>query len=238
MRTFTSIVLSGLFFASFAPAALADWKSESEAGVVITSGNSTTQSLNAKSGTEYTFEKNMLRLQGSYLQAKQSGVLSALAWSLGLRYERELSQMLSVFAGQSVEGDQFAGILQRYNSDLGAKYFFYKQPKDFIWFAEGGYRYTKENAVTYSKGFQKARVYTEAEKNWTATTSTKLWLEYIPNFTLSDAWLFNTELSLSSAINSYFSIKTAYLVKYSNAPASISAKKTDTAFTTALVAKF
>ncbi|MGZ3712440.1 MAG: DUF481 domain-containing protein [Bdellovibrionota bacterium] len=237
MRTFTSVVLSCLIF-TFSVSARADWKSDNEAGVVVTTGNSTTQSLNAKTTTDRTFAKNLLRLQGSYLRAKQSGVLSALTWSLGFRYERELSEKFSVFAGQSVEGDRFAGILQRYNTDLGGKYFFYKLPKDFIWFAEAGYRYTKEHTATYSKGFQKARLYSEAEKNWTDSTSTKLWVEYIPNFTVSQAWLFNSEPSLSSAVSTYFSIKTAHLVKYSNAPVSAALKKTDAAFTTALVAKF
>lgn len=223
----------------FSGAAFAEFKNESEAGVVITSGNSRTNTYNAKTITQYLFDKNTLRLEASYLQAKQSGVLSAENWLLGLRYERELSEKLSVFLGQSVESDPFAGFLQRYNSDLGAKYYLYKLEKNFVWFAEGGYRFTRENSTGgVHQNFQKARFYTEAEKFWSEATSTKLWVEYIPNFTVSQAWLLNGEASVASALNSTFSVKTAYLVRYNNRPPVAKADKTDTTFTTALVAKF
>jgi putative salt-induced outer membrane protein len=227
-------------FATVSISALAETKNSSEAGIVSTTGNTKTTSYNVKDQTIYTFaEKNKVQFDGSYLQAKQNGVLSAENWMLGLRYERELSPLWSLFVGQSVEGDQFSGFLQRYNTDAGAKYFIIKKEKDIVWFAEGGYRYTKEHRIDEThKEFQKGRVYTETEKFWTPTTSTKLWLEYVPNFTESEAWLLNGEASVSAALNTMFSIKTAYLVKYNNLPAAAGAKQTDTTFTTALVAKF
>ena len=228
-----------LMLVSLPIAAHAEWKNESQAGIVITGGNSRTQSLNLKSESQYSFTKNTFRFDANYLQAKQSGVKSAESWMLGLRYERAFRETLSGFLAQSVEGDRFAGILQRYNTDVGAKQYLYKRPKDFEWFLEGGYRFTSEHSSDGIKqNFQKGRLYTEAEKFWASATSTKLWLEYIPNFTRSQAWLFNGEVSASSALNSIFSVKTAYLVKYNNEPPVASAMKTDTAFTTSLVAKF
>jgi putative salt-induced outer membrane protein len=222
-----------------AASAHADWKDSSEAGVVVTSGNSKTMSYNLKSSTQYLFDLNTLQLDGSYLQSRNKGVTSAQSWLIGLRFERALSNQWSAFLGQSLEGDRFSGFFQRYNTDLGAKYFLYKLDKDILWFAEAGYRFSRENSTNgTSKNAQKARLYSEAEKFWSKSTSTKLWVEYIPNFTVSQAWLLNGEASVSSALDSTFAVKSAYLVKYNNNPASSGVLKTDTVFTTSLVAKF
>lgn len=223
----------------FLPAVHADFSNESEAGIVLTGGNSDTQSWHAQDTSQYAFDKNSLRFNGNYLAAKQNDLESAQKWSLGLRFERELAEKVSSFVAQSAEGDKFAGVLQRYNSDIGAKFFLAKREKDFTWDVEAGYRFTHEHTTNaLLKDYQKGRIYSEAEKYWAATTSTKLWVEYLPNFTFARGWLFNAEASVSSALNSVFSVKTAYLLNYNNSPASPLARKTDTSFTTSLVAKF
>jgi putative salt-induced outer membrane protein YdiY len=229
-----------LLLALFSLRAFAEEKltDESQAGVVITNGNSSTQTYNVASKTRYAWDKNAVELNGKYLRGSTSGTVTALNWLVGLRYERELSEVLSLFLGESAEGDQFAGVLQRYNTDAGAKYYFRKLEKDFTWFAEAGYRYTSQHDVTgLTKGYQKARLYSEAEKYWAPTTSTKLWAEYVPNFTVSQQWLLNSEASVSSSLNSVFAVKVAYGWRYNNSPPLASAQKSDTTFSTSLVAK-
>lgn len=231
-------VLIAVLAAFAAPLAHADFKNDAELGLIVTNGNTKTQSLSLKDATNYTWEKNVATFTGNFLRAEQNDALSAKNWGIGLRYEREIHALLNAFAAQQVEADRFAGIRQRYNSDLGAKYFLRKLDKDFIWFFEAGYRFTKQNNTSGTvDNFQKARVYGEAEKFWSPTTSTKLWVEFQPNFTLSRAWLLNSEASVSSALSSVFAIKTAYLVRINNLPP-VAAGKTDTSFTTSLVAKF
>lgn len=216
----------------------AEIKNESELGLIVTNGNSKVQSYNAKSTTKYLLDKNTFRLDANFLQSKQSGIRTSENWLLGLRYERELSSLLSIYAGQSVESDTFAGYLRRYNSDLGLKYFFDKKEKNFLWFAEAGYRFTHEREVSGIKhDFHKGRLYTEAEKYWAETTSTKLWVEYLPNFSETRSWLLNSEFSVSSALNTVFSVKSAFQVRYNHAPLVTDTIKTDTAFTSSLVAK-
>jgi hypothetical protein len=94
---------------------------ESEAGVVITGGNAKAQSFNFLQLNQYRWESDRLRFDGRFLKSSASGVESARSWLLGLRYERSLVDHLSGFAGQNVESDVFAGFLQRYNTDVGAK---------------------------------------------------------------------------------------------------------------------
>lgn len=212
-------------------------KSEAELGYVVTSGNTKVSTLSAKDKSSYSFDANSVVFSGGYLTSKNAGTTSAKNWNLGLRYERALTERFSLFIGQAVMGDRFQNIKQRYNSDLGGKYFIVKEDT-LNWFAELGYRFTKENSVTFSKNFHYARAYTEIEKKWNESVSTKYWIEYLPNFTESKDYLVNTELSLNAMLNSVFSVKSGYLVRFDGMPAPGVVKKTDTVFTTALVAKF
>ncbi len=219
--------------------AFAELKNESEAGVVVANGNSRAQTFNLKQKSDYVAGVHTYTFTGAYLKSKQNGVDSAEAWNLGLRYEQALSDSFSIFAAQNAEGDQFAGIRQRYNTDLGGKYFFAKREKDLIAFTEAGYRFTRENTTRGAQhSFHKSRLYAEIEKYFTAGTSGKLWAEFVPNFTVSRNWLLNSEASLSSALNDTFALKTAFLVKHNHTPPVATAQKTDTLFTTALTAKF
>ncbi|MBS1964099.1 MAG: DUF481 domain-containing protein [Bdellovibrionales bacterium] len=213
------------------------WKTESQAGVVMTSGNTETSTLSFGDETTYRFESNLLKLKAAYLYQKSSNTITGKSWSLGLRYERVLTEKLNAFVGETVEGDRFAGVNQRYSTDLGAKYQLIKED-ELNWFVEGGYRYTKENLTLVERKLHYARAYTEIEKKFSPTVSAKYWLEYLPNFTDSDDWQLNTELSLSAALNSIFSLKSAYLLKYDNQINAPGLVKTDKIFTTSLVAKF
>lgn len=213
------------------------WKNESQAGVVDASGNTNTSLLSAAEIASYQFSQNLVKFTGAYLSQKNSGVVSGKSWNLGLRYERILNEKFSIFAGESVEGDRFSGILQRYNSDVGGKYTLVKND-ELSWFTEVGYRYTKENLILISRKLNYARVYTEIEKKFSPTVSAKYWIEYLPNFTDSIDWQMNTELSLSAAISSIFSVKSAYLIRFDNEVNAPGLVKTDKTFTTSLVAKF
>jgi len=224
---------------SFVSFASADdgWKNESQAGVVMTSGNTETTTLSFGEAASYSFTANLFKFTGAYLYQKTGTVVSAESWNLGLRYERSLSDRISAFLAETVEGNQFSGINQRYMTDLGAKAFLVKD-EGFTWLGEGGYRFTKENLIVVQRNLHYARFYTELEKKVNATVSAKYWVEYLPNFTISNDWQLNTELSLSAALSSVFSIKSAYLIRYDNQVNAVGLVPTDRTLTTSLVAKF
>ena len=157
---------------------------------------------------------------------------------MGLRYERELTERFAVFVAQNMESDVFAGYIQKYSSDVGGKYHIFKTEEQ-KWFVEAGYRFTRENRLNGQHlNFNYGRVYTEAERQWNKSFSTKLWVECLPNFTVSEDWQINTEASITAMLNEIFSIKTAYLLRFDNQPAPGATRKTDSTFTTSLVAKF
>src|SRR5262249_31693419 len=72
---------------------------ESEAGVVVLSGNSSSQSYNLGELGSYYWPSDLLKLQAKLLKTETGGVDTARSWSLGLRYERSLSELLSAYAG-------------------------------------------------------------------------------------------------------------------------------------------
>lgn len=217
--------------------AQAQLKNESSAGAVVTTGNSQSVSISLKQKNEYEWTKNTVKFFGDFLTASNRGVRSAYNWDLGARYERELNDEFHVFFGEKVDSDIYQNVLQRYSTDIGAKYFF-KKTEGFKWFSEAGYRFSRENYPYGFKNFNFIRLYNEMELTFTKTNSLKWWAEYLPNITESAAYQFNTEISLSAALSEIFAVKSAYLIKYYNAPPIGTAYRTDTAFTTSLVAKF
>lgn len=123
---------------------------ESELGVILTTGNSSTQTLSAKHTSAYTLDANKYQLGAKYLYGKSSGVESARSWNATLRYERAFSDLFSLYLGNSWEGDTFNGYEYRTNIDVGGKYFIVpedKEKKGNYLFTEAGYRYTYESRI-------------------------------------------------------------------------------------------
>ncbi|MFS4459070.1 YdiY family protein [Bdellovibrio sp. HCB2-146] len=236
MRFIIVALLSLSAFSAFADEQ-PPFKGEAEAGAIVVSGNSDSENYAAKLGMSYTVDKNVYKAFGRYLEATANGVQSAHQWEAGVRYERELTEHFSLFIGQKSESDIFAGYTQRDSSDLGAKYYFIKEDA-MNFFVELGLRYSKTQPSTGATAYDNyGRLYTEFNQAIDKTLSYKLWAEYLPNFTESDAYLANTEASLNVMLNSIFSLKLAYLLQYQNVPPS-GGKATTTTSTMNLVAKF
>lgn len=217
----------------------AGFHDESELGVVLVSGNAQTASYNLSQLNSYGWSKNMLKLTGKLLRASSRDLETSRYWTLGLRYERELNDMFSTFAAYSAESDIFAGYNPRHNGDVGAKYYFTKRDA-LTWFAETGYRYTREHKISDKLDITShfARLYSEALRQWNKTASTKLWAEYLPNFTDFRAYRINSEISALATLNDVFSTKLGYLVRFNNVPLVPGGYRADRFFTAALVAKF
>ncbi len=233
---FTSLY-SSLAFAQ-SPTTTAPWAHESEVGIVTVSGNTDSESYNAKQTTTYRWDQNLLSVNGRYLEAKTGSATTAKSWNVGLRYERSLSELWSLFASHKAESDRFAGFIQRDISDLGAKYFI-KKTDDLIWFAEFGYSYVNTYSLARVHSYDPStRAYTEASKKLEKNLSVKYWIEYIQSLEKNAVYYVNTELSLNVMLNDVLSLKTGYLLKYVNVPVAPAVEYSDKTFTTALVAKF
>jgi putative salt-induced outer membrane protein len=229
------LVLLLLLISSLAHAQLTN---ESEAGIAAANGNTKTQTYTFKQLNDYKWEMNVLSFKSRYLNAEANGVETARYFMGGLRYEKQLSNHFGIFVGETFEKDKFAGIDERLMTDVGGKYRLIESDATKL-FAELGYRYMHEERLDDSKAFSNyGRVYSEWEQKWNTNFTTKYWAEYLPNISDNKDWQFNTELSLSAVLSDIFSLKSGVLLRYDHFPAPGILYKTDTLFTTALVAKF
>ncbi len=211
---------------------------ESEAGIVVTSGNSDTQTYALKQWTKYDWEQNTAKLSASYLLGKTNGVETAKKWDAGLRYDRLISGNFGAYLGYQLDGNTFAGLLLRHTVDLGGQYTILKTDQS-TFRGELGYRLTQEKFTDDAKLTSHfARSYLEWDQVWNATVSSKLWVEYLRSFNNSADYRFNVEPSLSVILTNVISVKLAYLVNYRSVPAIAGKRYLDTIYTTSLVAKF
>jgi putative salt-induced outer membrane protein len=216
----------------------AQFTNESELGMASANGNTRTQSLNYKQSNEYKWESNVLNFRGRYLKASANGNETARYLMLHPRYERQISRRFGLIIGEQLEKDRFANIDQRLNTDIGGKYR-YIETETTKFFSELGYRYQHEDRIDGSYVYnQFGRLYTEWERKWNTSFSSRYWFEYLPNFVDQNDWMFNTEASLSALLTQVFSLKVAFLIRYDHFPAPGVDFKADTLFTTAIVAKF
>ncbi len=214
------------------------YNNESDLGIVINDGNSRSESYTASMKNIFTIlQKNKIENKANFYRSSSYGVENVYRWFLSLRFERELIKKLDIFIAESVETDRFAGIRQRYNTDIGLKYFILKEEKG-EWAIEGGYRYTHINrespTVEAIDSFNSARVATSGLYKHSDAVSVNASVEYIPNFSAPQAYNINTDLSISSALTKIFALKVSYTTRYSNTPPPGVIKYLDTVFTTSL----
>lgn len=220
------------------PAAFAQLNNESELGIASANGNTKTQTFSFKQSNNYKWRNNVFSYKGRYLNAKANGEETARYFMSGIRYENQVSSRFGLFIGETLEKDKFAQIDNRYITDLGGRYRFIETEMTKL-FSEVGYRYMHEDRLDNTTAFSNyGRVYSEWEHKWNPNFSTKYWAEYLPNFSELNDWQFNSEFSISAMLNEIFSMKSSILLRYDHLPAPGVLYKSDTLFSSALVAKF
>ena len=211
---------------------------QTELGVVSTAGNSRSTTFHLKQENALERGPQTIKLAAATLSTTTNDILSARSWMLGFRYERTLMPPWSIYLGQEVESNRFAGFQQRYNSDLGAKGALIKRQEQTLT-AEVGYRYTVENGILGEQqkhGY--LRAFSEASREFRKNVSGKLAVEYLPRFSDFGDYRMNLEPSLNAMLSEILSLKVGYEVHFINRPLAGAAYKTDSVFSTALVAKF
>jgi putative salt-induced outer membrane protein len=217
----------------------AKWSTESELAYLQSGGNSEVSTTNAKTSNVNEWTLNKVRYGGHYIYGENADTVSARNWDVNLKYERELSERTALTFGEILEGNKFNGIKVRYNTDLGARYYHIKSDAKNV-FTEVTYRYTIEDRYAPAENAydNKGRLYNEINQKLSESVQYKIWIEYIPNFTRSKDYMINGEASITSIINSIFSLKFAYAGFYDNEPSVATFKNYDYNTSTSLVVKF
>lgn len=235
MRLFFAFLLVSISVTSFA-----ELKNETTLGIVIIDGNAESTTTNLKQGTSYKWDKNTVAAKASLTETEADSVTTAKSWEGSLRYDRALSERISVFTSYLWESNRFAGLLQRETAELGLSYKL-KDSDALKWVAELGYSYRQIDVADSDANIYSPGVTLGSEIKWTEREGVTYALRALYRHDLDsdvENHTVEAEPSLSTVLTDIFSLKLAYLVKSQARIAAPATEHTDITFTTNLVANF
>jgi len=214
------------------------WKDEAELSYVDTSGNSEVTTLSAKNKLTYQFSDKMSgRWKFQALNGESNGQRDAESYATELRGNYAPTERYYNYLSANWLKDRFADIDYRYTFGAGSGYKFRRGPLHFF-LGEAGLNYTIEKLINDSDTeYLGGRLYAEYEYQISDDTKFSQSVEALLDFEEMQNYMLNSETALITAINSVFSFKTSYVVKYDNEPAQNS-DDTDTVLGASLVANF
>jgi putative salt-induced outer membrane protein YdiY len=218
------------------------WSHESSLGITMNGGNSESQSYVVRQSTGYAWSEDVLKSSGHFLYGRASGVDVSRNWDIGIRYEHYFTDRFAGIAGNSWEGDSFAGYDFHSNVDIGGKYVLLGpgNKTDFL-FTEMGYRFQYESRVAgqdprYLRNHF-GRLYLEGSVAISETVSARAWVEVLPNFSRWEHYFINFEPSLSVSLTKALAVKLAFTGRHDGQPPT-GKKGFDYIYTTSLVASY
>lgn len=224
------------------------WSSESEAGLVVNSGNAESQSVSFKTLNKYKLtDKDELVFKAEYFQSEGMvdfiKQLTSENTLVELKYSKVFHDLFGAFIVTSWSKDNFRGFENRFEVGPGLSYHFIKSEHKNL-YTEHGYLYRQE--TEYEPGPARGansninfyRAYFEGNKKFNPTLSGKLWLESKLNIENTEDIEVRVEPSLSVMLTGNFSLGLAYRYSFDNVPASKGFLRVDTMYMTTLKAKF
>ncbi len=212
--------------------------SETELSFIAVGGNSNNTSLNVYSRNRWPMKpKHILKFGGHYTYATDEKSLDAKNWDVNIRYEWKFKPRWGFFVGTIYEVDTFAGYQGRDNIDVGFTYDAIMTKNSDLHF-EAGYRGMYELDVDEIKQQDnKFRLYGRWEQNLTEFFGLTFWVEYLPNFTRGEDWMFNTEPSIWFNLIEILTFKFGYKWLYRGLPPA-GREKSDFTSTASLILKY
>lgn len=214
------------------------WKNESEVSVIQISGNSESESYSAKQKTSYTWDKNIFTASGKYIQTEASGLESARNWEALAAYERTITEMFAATASHGAKSDKFGGYVQRDSTDLGLKYYIFKNDvRTYFFGAAYGMGKNIKDTTDQKKYTTNGKANFELTEQLNESVKLGFKVNYSVNLKDQDFYFLEYEPSLTVSMTKILSLKVSQNTKYQNKPAA-GLKKEDRALTTAIVANF
>ena len=212
--------------------------SKSELGMAFYEGNTNTNLTALSQEFSYRWPEETAQVLGQFLEQNADDKLKAERWKLAARYERRLMRNFGLFMVESTEGNQFAGYLQRYASDVGVRHNLWKgdRTKGAM---ELGFRYQSENQISGNQ-FNSviARLFFEAAYLWNEHTNAVVACEYLPVVDQFSNWRVGVEADINVILTDRLNLKTSYGIRYASDPSAFGVKNLDRSFITSLVATF
>lgn len=220
------------------------WSDEAQLSFVATGGNSDVETLSAKNLYKLKFAENYTFIwRAEALNGRTNDVLSAKRYSTDLRLEYAFSEHAYVYTNTGWLRDSFAGLDARTYLSAGGGYRLLNGPKSFLKL-EAGANVAKESyeasafEAESSRRFTEGRTFAEYVYLFTEKNKFSQSLESLHDFSDSDRYRLNSETALTAALNSRFSLRISYQIKYNHQPVPATLARSDTVLSSAIVANF
>jgi putative salt-induced outer membrane protein len=212
---------------------------EGELSYVKTDGNTKVTTLAAKNLAKYKFNET---LTGSWkigaMTAETDNVKTAENYFTDLKLDYQFTPRLYSFINAGWLQNKFTGVDERVYGGVGAGYKFLDGPSNFL-IGELGVTYVADKYTDDTeKDYPGGRAFTKYTYAFTEKNRFTQSVEYLNDFKDSKRYTVNSETAVIAALDGIFSLKTAYLVTYTNAPVPATLKKKDSTLTVALVVNY
>ena len=205
------------------------WKASAEIGYVSTSGNTNTETLNAKAMVSTDREQWRHKVEVTALNASDEDVTTAEKYTVEGQSDYKLKDPNYLFGNIAYENDKFSGYQYRVTESIGYGRRVIKE-KDLTLDLEigPGARQSKlDNGDTESESMLRGA----AKLNWTISKTSKF-AEIVTIEAGEDVTITKSATSLSSQINGSLLMKLTYIYKQtSDVPVGVDDTDTETAVT-------
>lgn len=237
MKQIVATLFATVSALTFAEAPTSPWNNSAEATLLQTGGNTDVFTAGLNLESVYQPEPWRYLAKGGFLLNRDSGSTKAEKYTAQLRGERKIVDNLSGFIDGSFLRNTFGGFNHRYGLDAGVKYALLGGPEHLLG-VELGFGGIFENR-TDGTGKNFAALSPALEYRWKISPTAEISnvVKTIYDVSQSANWRLNDTLAVTTALTSILSARVSFSVDYVNLPVS-GKKKTDTATSFALVAKF
>ncbi len=223
-----------------AQAPKAEWNADAGINGILNTGNSENETVGGNGLVSWKLERNKLEWKGEFNYGRSkdpaTGIKSTNTknWKTSLRYDRFVSDPLSLFGLGHIGADAPAGFDLRYGGATGLSHELWKTDPNFFKY-EVGYDLTREDRVAPpDETIHSARAYALYKHDFSKYASFSQDIEALFNVTEGDDVRLNSETALTMKLTDILAFKASFKVKFDNEPVA-GKKKTDTTTQVGLV---
>jgi len=208
-----------------------EWKAKAGFSALLNTGNSNSQSFGGNGLASYKWDKNKLESTaiGAYGRSKTAGVstVNTENWKTTGRYDRFVTDPISLFTLGHISQDRPAGFDSRYGISAGFSHEIYKVDPNFFKY-ELGFDFTHENLVAGpDDDVYSVRYYMQYKRTFTTYAEFSQDAESFFDLQTGKNVRLNTLTALTAKLTNLIGFQFGFQVKFDNVPPP-GKKKTDT----------
>ncbi|MCB0327279.1 MAG: DUF481 domain-containing protein [Bdellovibrionales bacterium] len=226
---FLSFVIFCFSFSAFAQKE--QWEANAGFSAVVNSGNAVNQTVGGNSLLSYKVDKNKISWtgNGAYGRAKSGGVTSTNTknWNTVLRYDRFVSNAISLYALSKIGADEPAGFELRYGGSAGLAHSLIDTNIHKFQY-EAGFDFTREERLPEpDANIYAARSFSQYRYRFSKTASFTQDLEALFNVKQGKDIRVNTLSALQINLKENLAFQSGFAIRFDNQPVT-GRKKLDT----------